>query len=122
MKKILVIQTAFIGDVILATGVLETLNEAFPDAKIDFLVRKGNHSLLQGHPFVNRVLIWFCSDVPCNPDIIISLIVYASFLFLMNVVECYSDTLRQLSWLEKTFTRRVVCVAHASCESLSSLF
>lgn len=58
MKKILVIQTAFIGDVILATGVLETLNEAFPDAKIDFLVRKGNHSLLQGHPFVNRVLIW----------------------------------------------------------------
>ena len=58
MKKILVIQTAFIGDVILATGVIETLHAKYPEAKIDFLVRKGNHSLLQGHPFINRVLIW----------------------------------------------------------------
>jgi len=41
-NKILVIQTAFIGDAILATGVLEKLHRHFPESKIDFLVRKGN--------------------------------------------------------------------------------
>ncbi len=58
MKQILLIQTAFIGDVILATPVLERLHEAFPDAKIDFLLRKGNEKLLDHHPFIREVLIW----------------------------------------------------------------
>jgi heptosyltransferase II len=56
--RILVIQTAFIGDVILATALLETLHRSFPDAKLDFLVRRGNESLLRHHPFLNEVLIW----------------------------------------------------------------
>jgi len=58
IKKILVIQTAFIGDVILATSLLEKLNKRFPNAKIDMLVRKGNESLLQDHPFLNCILVW----------------------------------------------------------------
>ncbi len=58
MKKILVIQTAFIGDVILATGVLETLHQHYPNARIDFLVRKGNEGLVINHPFLHRVLVW----------------------------------------------------------------
>lgn len=56
--KILVIQTAFIGDVILATPVIEKLHQYFPDAHIDFLLRKGNEGLLAGHPYLNKVLIW----------------------------------------------------------------
>jgi lipopolysaccharide heptosyltransferase II len=56
--KILVIQTAFIGDVVLATPVVEQLHKHYPDAKIDFLLRKGNESLFAGHPFLNNVLIW----------------------------------------------------------------
>jgi len=58
MNKILVIQTAFIGDVILATPVLEKLHRFYPDAKIDFLLRKGNEDLLLQHPFINSLLIW----------------------------------------------------------------
>ena len=58
MKKILVIQTAFIGDVVLATALIEKLHAFFPDARIDFLVRKGNETLLTGHPFLHEVLIW----------------------------------------------------------------
>lgn len=58
MKKILVIQTAFIGDVILATSLLESLNVAIPDAEISILVRKGNESLFVGHPFLKEVLVW----------------------------------------------------------------
>lgn len=58
MKKILVIQTAFIGDVVLATSLIETLHQQLPEAKIDILVRKGNESLFQAHPFLNQVLVW----------------------------------------------------------------
>ena len=57
-KHILVIQTAFIGDVILATALLEKLHRHHPKAKIDFLVRKGNESLLKGHPFIHELIIW----------------------------------------------------------------
>ena len=57
-KKFLIIQTAFIGDVVLATGIIEKLHQHFPGASIDFLVRKGNEGLLANHPFLNTVLIW----------------------------------------------------------------
>jgi heptosyltransferase-2 len=58
VKKFLVIQTAFIGDVILATAVLEHLHKHFPNAQISVLVRAGNESLFQGHPFIHRVYSW----------------------------------------------------------------
>jgi len=57
-NKILIIQTAFIGDVILASALIEKLNQYFPEAKIDFLLRKGNETLLQNNPKINKVLIW----------------------------------------------------------------
>src|SRR5205809_1465509 len=58
MQKFLIIQTAFIGDVVLATSLLEKLHDHFPDIQIDFLVRKGNESLLLGHPYLHEVIIW----------------------------------------------------------------
>lgn len=58
MKRILIIQTAFIGDVILATPLIEKLKRFYPDAAIDFLLRKGNEGLLREHPKINKVLIW----------------------------------------------------------------
>ncbi len=58
MKKILVIQTAFIGDVVLATSLLESLHQELPEALIDILVRKGNESLFHDHPFLHQVLVW----------------------------------------------------------------
>jgi heptosyltransferase-2 len=56
--KFLIIQTAFIGDVILATPLLEKLHRFYPEASLDILVRKGNESLLAHHPFVRNVLVW----------------------------------------------------------------
>lgn len=56
-NKILVIQTAFIGDAVLATAAAESLHHAFPEAQIDLLVRAGNESLFEGHPFL-RTLVW----------------------------------------------------------------
>lgn len=57
-QKFLIIQTAFIGDVVLATSLIENLRQEFPEATIDFLLRKGNESLLQEHPHIRRVIIW----------------------------------------------------------------
>ena len=58
MEKILLIQTSFIGDVILSTALIEQLHDRFPRVKIDLLLRKGNESLFKGHPFLGRVYVW----------------------------------------------------------------
>lgn len=58
MKKILIIQTAFIGDVILATSFIEQANLEHPDSEIHFLLRKGNESLLRNNPHLKKVWIW----------------------------------------------------------------
>lgn len=58
MNKILIIQTAFIGDVILATSLIESCKKEFPNAQIDFLLRKGNESLVDINPHINEVYIW----------------------------------------------------------------
>ena len=59
MKKFLIIQTAFIGDVVLATPLASALKEQYPESTVHFLVRKGNESLLENNPNVDRVLIWY---------------------------------------------------------------
>ncbi len=58
MPKFLVIQTAFIGDAILGTALLERLHKNHPEAQMDYLVRKGNESLFKGHPFIDSLLVW----------------------------------------------------------------
>jgi len=61
-KNILIIQTAFIGDAILASSVVEKMHQFFPQAKISILVRKGNESLYQEHPFLTQTLVWNKQD------------------------------------------------------------
>ncbi|MFM2136329.1 MAG: hypothetical protein RL021_1729, partial [Bacteroidota bacterium] len=58
MKRFLVLQTAFTGDVILATALLEDLHARFPESQIDIAVRRGNESLFTGHPFIHKVFVW----------------------------------------------------------------
>ena len=58
MKQVLVIQTAFLGDAVLVTSILEKLHAHYPDAAIDLVVRRGNEGLFAGHPFLHRVHVW----------------------------------------------------------------
>ncbi|MFM7770644.1 MAG: glycosyltransferase family 9 protein, partial [Bacteroidota bacterium] len=58
LKKILVIQTAFIGDAVLATALLEKLHQFYPNAALSMLIRKGNEGLFDQHPYLDQVLIW----------------------------------------------------------------
>ncbi|PBQ33790.1 heptosyltransferase [Sphingobacteriaceae bacterium] len=57
-KKILIIQTAFIGDAILASSLVEKLHAYFPQAAVSILVRKGNESIYAEHPFLQETLVW----------------------------------------------------------------
>lgn len=57
-RKILIIQTAFIGDAILASSMIESWASKYPNSLIDILVRKGNESLFLTNPLINEVLIW----------------------------------------------------------------
>ena len=56
-KKILVIKLRAIGDVILATPVVENLRQAFPQAQIDFLTEKMCAPIVAGHPALHEILI-----------------------------------------------------------------
>lgn len=58
MNKILFIQTAFLGDVILATAAIAEAKRIFPNASIDVLVKKGNESLLQNNPSIRNIYIF----------------------------------------------------------------
>jgi len=59
VKRILLIQTAFIGDVILATPVMAELKRIYPQIELDVLVRKGNETLLVNNPAINQI---YCLD------------------------------------------------------------
>jgi len=58
LKKILIIQTASLGDVILATPLIEKLHHFYPKARIDFLLKYGYEDLLRGHPYLKFVMVW----------------------------------------------------------------
>ncbi|MEX1132054.1 MAG: glycosyltransferase family 9 protein, partial [Flavobacteriales bacterium] len=81
-KQFLIIQTAFLGDAVLVTSIVEKLHAFHPDAAIDLVVRKGNEGLFgygengvdrnrtvdplgrptnatnHTHPFLRHVLVW----------------------------------------------------------------
>ncbi len=57
-QNILVIQTAFIGDAILASALLEKFHAVYPYSKISILVREGNEHIYRQHPYLHKVLVW----------------------------------------------------------------
>ena len=58
MKRILIIQTASLGDVILATPLIEKLHHHYPNTKIDFLLKYGYEGVLRRHPKLHHVIVW----------------------------------------------------------------
>ncbi len=84
-KSFLIIQTAFIGDVILATALIEKLHAYYPEARIDFLVRKGNEGLLTNHPHLREVIVFDKKRKYKNLFIIIQKIRKTRYDVLINV-------------------------------------
>ena len=63
IKDILIIRTAYIGDVVMTLPVLKPLKELFPGARISFLTATGAIDVLKNNPFVDEVIayspFWF---------------------------------------------------------------
>jgi len=57
MERILVIQTAFIGDAILTLPMIEKMKEKFPSNGIDVLCIPSTQEIFKASPFVNEVLV-----------------------------------------------------------------
>lgn len=57
-QKILIIQTAFPGDVILTLPVLQVIKREMPDSVIDFICIPKTSEILEGNPFVNDLIIY----------------------------------------------------------------
>ncbi|MCX8473513.1 MAG: glycosyltransferase family 9 protein [Sediminibacterium sp.] len=58
MKNFLIIQTAFLGDVILITSVIESIKNKLPAARIDVLVRSPHEHILTNHPHIQSIIVW----------------------------------------------------------------
>jgi len=57
-KRVLIIQTAFIGDVILSTCLIAFFKNVFPNVSIDFVLRKSNASILEDSPDIRKLIMW----------------------------------------------------------------
>lgn len=58
MKRILVIQTAFIGDVILTLPLVQVLSEEFIESKIDLMLIPQTSELVKNNPLLNEVMTY----------------------------------------------------------------
>ncbi|HEX9615692.1 MAG TPA: glycosyltransferase family 9 protein, partial [Bacteroidota bacterium] len=56
VRRILVIQTAFIGDVILTLPLMQVLKDFFADALIDVVVVPRSSEVCRNHPSIHRVV------------------------------------------------------------------
>ena len=56
-RRILVVRTDRIGDVVLTTPAIRALRQAYPEAHIAILVAKSTQALVDGNPDLNDVLV-----------------------------------------------------------------
>ncbi len=57
-KRILIVQTAFIGDVILTLPLLQEVKTHFPDAEVDFIAIPSSKNILESNPLINYLYIY----------------------------------------------------------------
>jgi len=57
-KRILIIRTDRIGDVVLSTPVIKALRNSFPDSYIAFMVRPYARDIVEGNPCLDEVIIY----------------------------------------------------------------
>jgi len=55
-KRILIIALRHLGDVLLCTPLISSLQKAYPQAKIDILVYSSTRSILDGNPYINDII------------------------------------------------------------------
>ena len=57
-KKILIVRTDRMGDVILSTPVIRNIREAYPNSHIAFMCRPYTREILEGNPYLDEVIVY----------------------------------------------------------------
>lgn len=60
--RILIIRLSAIGDIVMASPLIEVLKNTYPNAEISWLVQPESASLLQDHPDIDDVITWDRAD------------------------------------------------------------
>ncbi|MBS3139314.1 glycosyltransferase family 9 protein, partial [Candidatus Woesearchaeota archaeon] len=55
-KKILIMRSGAIGDVVMTTPLIKAIRKKFPSAEIDYLVGNWSKKVLEGNPQLNRII------------------------------------------------------------------
>ncbi len=58
MKRILMIRTDRIGDVVLSTPAIKALRDAYPQSHIAFMVRPYARDIVEGNPYLDEVIMY----------------------------------------------------------------
>ncbi len=58
VERILILHTAFLGDIILTLPLLQETHRRFPNAEIDFLTIPPSRNLLANNPIINKVIVY----------------------------------------------------------------
>ena len=90
MKRIAIIHTAFIGDIVLSTPIIEKLKTEYPNSEIYYLTTPISATLLKSNPDINEVLIF---DKKSNDKGVIGLLRTA-----MNLRKYKLDKVFVLHW------------------------
>ena len=77
-KRVLVVRFRQMGDAILATPLLNTIRQSFPDAEIDFVLNEKIAPLFEGHPAIHRIISF--------NDTFIALLVFSWQLTLFTII------------------------------------
>ncbi len=56
--KILIIHTAFIGDIVLSTPLIQRVKDMYPEGQIDYITLPVNKIIIENNPCLNEVLIY----------------------------------------------------------------
>ncbi len=56
--KILVIHTAFIGDIVLSTPLIQKIRDIYPDSEIDYLTLPGNKSIISNNSNLRDIILY----------------------------------------------------------------
>jgi len=57
-RRILILQTAFVGDVMLTLSLLQSAKKLFPNAALDFLAIPAARNILETHPDIHQLIIY----------------------------------------------------------------
>ena len=58
VRRLLLMQLKWLGDVLLTTPAIRAARRAFPEAKIDFATGAEGAAILEGNPHLDEVLVW----------------------------------------------------------------